>query len=132
MEAPTATPPRPYWIPEEADLEALPKEVQLALTEVVNRAYQELVLGAADALERFAGATYVHLLWLELLHQFELGKQLDNLLRPNHGFAARADRIAQHLRLVGAKQQAGSFLLRVQALQDKDTAGSHRPRGFPR
>jgi hypothetical protein len=104
----------------------------VAITEIVNPAYQELVLGAGDALERSAGATHVHLLWLELLHQLALGNQLENLLRSNHGFAAQADRIAQHLRLAAAKQQAGSFLLRIQAVQDKDTAGSQRPRGFPK
>jgi hypothetical protein len=107
MDALTPTPARPYWIPEQTDLEALPPAVQLAITNVVNRAYQELVLGAADALERSAGATDVHLLWLELLHQFELGNQLKNRLRPNYGFAARADTIAQHLRLA-AKQHTGT------------------------
>ena len=104
MDATTPHPPRPYWIPEEIDLAALPKAVQLAVSEILNRAYQELVLGAADALERSAGTTYVHLLWLELLSQFELGNQLANL-QHDQGLAAPPNLIAQHLRLVGAKQQ---------------------------
>ena len=32
--------------------------------------YEQLVLGAADPLERATAATFVHLLWLELLQQF--------------------------------------------------------------
>jgi hypothetical protein len=55
-------------------------------------------------LERSAGTTYVHLLWLELLSQFELGNQLANL-QHDQGLAAPPNLIAQHLRLVGAKQQ---------------------------
>ena len=122
MEATTPSPSRPYWIPERIDLDALPEALRLAISEIVNPAYQEFVLGAADALQRSAGATYVHLVWLEVLHQCELGQELDKFLRPNFGFAAQADMVAQHLRLVGAKQQAGTFLLRVKAFQEKYTA----------
>ena len=132
MDAKPPNPPRPYWIPEEVDLAALPKEVRLAVSEILNRAYQELVLGAADALERSAGTTYVHLLWLELLSQFELGNQIANLQTPDQGLAAPANLIAQHLRLVGAKQHAGSFLLRLKALRGKHAAGFQRSTSFPR
>jgi hypothetical protein len=53
-------------------LQPLPKELRLAIMEIVNPAYQELVLEAAAALARSAGTTLVHLLWLELLQQLEL------------------------------------------------------------
>lgn len=123
MDATTANPSRPYWIPDGIDFEALPNALQLAITGIVNPAYQELVLEAADALARSAGTTLVHLLWLELLQQFELGNQLENLVRPNHGCAACADMIAQHLRLVGAKQHTAQFLLRLKVFHEKYAAG---------
>jgi hypothetical protein len=37
MDAKPPNSPRPYWFPEEIDLAALPKEVQLAVSEILNR-----------------------------------------------------------------------------------------------
>ena len=67
-----ATPPlsRPYWLPEDTEFAALPRPLQVAITEILYPAYEQLVLGAADPLERATAATFVHLLWLELLQQF--------------------------------------------------------------
>ena len=89
--------------------------------------YEQLVLGAADPLERATAATFVHLLWLELLQQLELGNCLEDLMRPNFGSAALNGVIAQHLRLVGAKQQTDSFLLRLKALQGSFQHGAQGP-----
>jgi hypothetical protein len=123
--------PRPYWISEQIDLAALPEPFRIAITEIVNRAYEELVLGAADALERSAATTYVHLLWLELLQQFELGNELESVSRPNLSFGARAEMIMRHLRLVAAKQHTGNFLLRVKAFHEKYAAALNGSTGLP-
>src|SRR5438477_98569 len=104
MDATTESFSQPYWIPEGFNFDALPQAFQQAITEILNPAYQELVLAVGHPLERSAGATYVHLLWLELLQQFELGDQMDTRLWLTYRFPERADMIAQHLRLVGAKQ----------------------------
>lgn len=131
MDATTPNPSRPYWIPDGIAFQAPPQALQLATTEIVNPVYQELILEAGDALERSAAATLVHLLWLEFLQQVELGNHLDNLVRPNHGFAVRADMIARHSRVVGAKQHTGTFLLRLKAFHEKSAAGLSRPAAPP-
>ena len=48
-------------------------------------------------------------------------------MRPNFGSAALNGVIAQHLRLVGAKQQTDSFLLRLKALQSRFQHGEQAP-----
>ena len=127
MDAATRALSRPYWLPEDTEFAALPRPLQVAITEILYPAYEQLVLGAADPLERATAATFVHLLWLELLQQLELGNCLEDLMRPNFGSAALNGVIAQHLRLVGAKQQTGSFLLRLKALQGRFQHGAQGP-----
>lgn len=102
------------WIPHGIDIDALPSEVRSAITDILYPACQELVVGAADPLERDAATTYIHLWLLGLIHQFELGKEIDR-----YGFAASAEMMVQHLRLVKAKQQTASFLLRAKVLKGK-------------
>ena len=117
---PASSSARPYFVPASVDFAALPEPIQLAFATIVQPTYDELVLGAANALARSAGVSLCFLLAVEVLDQFELGEELSFL-----GVAPEADReirdrtIARHLRLVGAKQHAASFLLRLETLRGR-------------
>ncbi len=51
----------PRWVPAGVDFQRLPPRTQQAIVEIVNPAYEELVLGATEALERSTGLSIVHL-----------------------------------------------------------------------
>ncbi len=104
------TPPaetRPFWIPPNVRFDALAPQVQRAITEVVNAAYQELVLDAPSALARAVGLTLVHTLWLELLQQIELNEDVAESLH----VAAHEDSVRRLLRFANAKEKAARLLL---------------------
>lgn len=125
--------PRPYFIPKGLDFEALPEEIKLAVREIVNPAYRELVLGASDALERAAGATFVHLAWLELLDQLGLGEQVAAGL-PGGGVVGdlvHEEDLQNHLRLLGAKQKAAAFLLRLREFRTRQRFSAGPWPGMP-
>lgn len=113
---------RPLFIPPGVDWEALPEELQQAISALVNPAYQNLVLEARSGLEQSTGLTLVHLLWLEILDQIQLGQLLlaaDSADSADCGAESRARAIAQHLKLVQAKLKAGSFVLRLEEFEQK-------------
>jgi hypothetical protein len=111
---------RPYFVPASVDYAALPEPVQLAFSAIIQPTYDELVLGAASALARSAGVSLCFLLAIEVLDQFEIGEQLSFLGISHDADRDQRDRtIARHLRLVGAKQHAASFLLRLETLRDR-------------
>jgi hypothetical protein len=106
---------RPYFIPSSVDFSALPAGVQMALTEIVAPTYDRLVLRAASSLERSAGVTLTFLLTLEILDQFQLGRQFDlGLTSKNAEPEERSKLIARHLRLITSKQTQVDFLMRLQ------------------
>lgn|GEM_PF-3063735 len=118
-QAPRAS--KPYFLPPSVDFKTLPEAVKLALDAVVQPAYEELVLGAATALERSAGITIVYALAEEVIQQFTLGATMD--FRRTHSsdqFIERERQIRSHLRLVNSKQSASSFLLKIRALRQKE------------
>lgn len=110
---------RPFWVPDSVSFDSLPEELKIAITGIINPAYCELVLSAPSGLEQSTGLTIVYLLWLEILDQIQLGK----------GFAENSDepdilkrgeaKIAQYLRLVGAKNKTSNFLLRLHDFKQK-------------
>ena len=113
--------PRPYFVPSGLDFDTLPEGLKLAIREIVDPAYSELVLGAADALERAAAVSFVHILWLELLDQQGLGTQIARHL-PKGGTVTELvfeDDFNAHLRLLGAKHKAAAFLLRLREFRAK-------------
>ena len=117
---PAAEPVRPYYLPETIDFHALPEPVKGALEVIIEPCYKELVLGAATALERSAGVSVSFLLAMEVLDQFEIGHQLNLSGTSNLGDTSeRQLLIARHLRVVGTKQQASGFLLRLQEMRTK-------------
>ena len=116
----TASANNPYFLPDDFDFDGLPAVVQRAICELVQPAYDELVAGAHDALERAAGASFTFLLLLEVLEQFNLTNQLDQNLKQGHGFRSlQDDDVIRHLRLAGAKDKVAGFLLRLRTFRAK-------------
>ncbi len=122
-------PVRPYFFPPGINFEALPEPVRVALQAVVEPTYRDLVLGVEGPLERSAGITLTFLLSVEVLDQFQLGQQLNFTADPTAVGSAERDRlIGRYLKLVGAKQHAERFLLRIHDLRARnDAAASSRP-----
>jgi len=116
----TSTTPlvRPYWAPQGLNFSKLPAAARLALESIVAPTYSELVLGAADALERSAGITLAFLLALEVVEQFELGETMVPGASADPSGAADRDRqIGRLLRIVSAKQNATKFLTRLREIR---------------
>ncbi len=118
---------RPYFIPEDFDFHALPEAVKLAFIDIVQPSYEELVLGAATTLERSAGVSLVFLLSLELLDQFEIGRQMNLTAAANTNSTDRNEQIARYLRVVSAKQAAGNFIFRLQSLRTRSNSSPAFP-----
>jgi hypothetical protein len=110
---------RPFFIPPGVEWDALPEELQQAISALVNPAYEHFVLAADDGLERASGLTLVHLLWLEILDQIRLGQLLLDSNSTDSGSESRERAIAQHLKLVQAKLKASSFMLRLEEFEQK-------------
>ena len=107
----------PLWVPDGVSLQLVPDEVRQAIVEVVQPVYQRLVLGADDPLEKSLGVTVAHLLWLEVLQQFDLKQEyaqyvLVPALQVDHGSA-----IDQHLRIIDSKVKVGYLLARLRELR---------------
>jgi hypothetical protein len=126
MEATTSHSTRPYWVPPGLKIESLPEQFRVAIAEILNPAYRELVLEAPGALERATGATFVHLLWLEMLEQLELGRDLASYLPGSTSSPERLRLLDRHVRLTGAKNKAGHFLLQIRTFREKYESGLDR------
>jgi hypothetical protein len=116
-------PGRPLWMPEGADLERTPVEIRQAVAEILRPAYEELVVQAGSGMEKSLGASLVHLLWLEILEQYDIKKdycKFDLLLEVDgtRGFA-----IDRYLKLVNSKLRLSSMLTRLRQLRLKDPNG---------
>jgi hypothetical protein len=90
----------------------MPAELQATIAAVINPVYLDLVLGSKDGLEKSTGVTIAHLLWLEILSQFELGR-LVSVTDSESNDEERQDAIAKHIRLAQAKLKASGLLLRL-------------------
>jgi hypothetical protein len=120
---PIPTEPRPQnlplWAPEGVDLQFVPAEVRQAVAELVQPLYDQFVIGAADGLEKSLGVSIAHLLWLEILEQFDLKReytQVDAVLGlPGN----RHEMIDRHLRLIDSKLRVGYFLVRIREHQKR-------------
>ena len=120
MDNPKTQPSRPYFLPVDIELEALPAPVRAAMTAIVQPSYEELVVGSKSSLERSAGVTLTFLLTLEILDQFQLGANLNLTGLLGAGADEKREKLMrQHLRLVGAKQKAANFLMRIRILRAK-------------
>jgi hypothetical protein len=110
---------QPLWAPEGVDLDFVPVEIQQSVNEIIKPVYEQFVVTAPDGLERSLGLTLCHLLWLEVLDQFDLKREytkIDSVL------AMEKDRgriIDQHLRLIDSKVRIGYFLVRLRELRKR-------------
>lgn len=112
-------PVRPLWIPDGVDFDSLPPQLRLALAEVIDPVYDELVLGAHGALERVAGLAVCHLAWIEVLTQLELGGALAAALARGEGVAACQDFVNRAVRTAMARDRLTHSLLRVSAFRER-------------
>jgi hypothetical protein len=122
--------PRPHWVPLGFDFDSLPEQLKISLVEFVNPAYEQLVLQAADALERATGLSLIYLLWIELLNQLHLGESYtqDHLIRSITAYQECVDR---NLEISEAKAKQTYVLLRLRELRhlsDPQLAASPAPR----
>ena len=118
-------PVRPYFIPPAIDFEALPEPVRVAYQAIVDPTYRELVLEVESPLARSVGITLVFLLAVEVLEQFQLAQQMDFTASSTGGGRADRDRVIdRYLRIVGAKQKAERFLLRLDDLRARNDAAA--------
>ncbi len=109
----------PYWIPDDVDFGRFPAELRTAIAEVINPAYRELVEQAREGLEKSAGLTVIWLMWLEILDHIQLGHSLTSSPSMTEASKEREQLITRHLRLVGSKVKASSFLLRLHEFEQK-------------
>ena len=132
-DTPPALPPIPEgrWTPPGIAFEMLPRPLQAALVELIGPLYEELVLAAPDALERSTGLTLTHLLWLEILEQYDLGRDY-SVVSGVLGTASpdRGPMIDQHLRLLEAKLRASHFLVQAREWAARHCRREPRALGF--
>ena len=107
------------WVPEGADLEVVPEAVQRAIGEVVQPVYERFVAEAEDPLEMTLGVTLAHLLWLEVLQQYDLKREYTEITAVLHLRDDRTSAIDQHLRIINSKVQVGYLLARLRELRHK-------------
>jgi len=110
--------PRLLWVPEGVQFDELPKPLQAALVDIVNPAYEELVLGAQTALEKGQGLSYVALLFWELLGHFDLGEAWGENLPHGDSKRQRAQ-LRRCSRLIDLKGRTAKFLLEAQKFYAK-------------
>ncbi|MFH1921251.1 MAG: hypothetical protein ABIP48_15395 [Planctomycetota bacterium] len=111
--------PRPVWAPQGADLEMVPDEVRQAIVEVIEPVYERFVRGTDDPLEMTLGVTVAHLLWLEVLQQFDMKREY---LEVSAVLGLPEDRgpvIEQHLRIIYSKVKVGYLLARLRELRQQ-------------
>ena len=119
----------PLWAPQGVDLEVLPEEVRQALAELVQPVYERMVHQADDPLEKSLGVTFAHLLWLEVLQQFDLKREYVPVSAVLGLSEDRGPMIEQHLRIIYSKVKVGCFLARLRELrrqwEEKEKGGEN-------
>lgn len=109
----------PLWVPEGVDLDFVPAEVQQAVGELVQPLYDQFVIGAADGLEKSLGVTISHLLWLEILEQFDIKREYTQVEAVLNLAGNRSEMIDRHLRLIDSKLRVGYFLVRIREMRKR-------------
>jgi hypothetical protein len=107
----------PVWAPKGVDLDVVPTEIQQVVAELIQPIYDQCVTNASDCLEKSLGITITHLLWLEILEQFDIKReytQIEAVLQITHN---RTGMIESHLRLINTKLRIGYFLLRLKEVR---------------
>lgn len=87
--------------------------MQRAIADLIEPIYRQLVLDAPDALEKSIGISITHLLWLEIISQFDLKRDYTQVEAVLGISMNRDSMIAQQLRLIDSKVRAGYYLMRI-------------------
>jgi hypothetical protein len=108
--------PPPRWIPPGIEFNSFPHEMQIAIAQIVNPIYEQLVLQADDSLEKSTGMTIVYLLWMEIFNQYQLGQEYipDNFLRQAGQYE---ETFTRQLQLVEAKAKSSYILVRLREIR---------------
>jgi hypothetical protein len=122
-------PATPFWAPVGVDLDCVPPEVHQAAAELVQPVYEQCVLRAAGGIEKSLGVTVAHLLWLEILEQFDLKREYTEVQAVLRLPGQRREVIDQHLRMLDSKVRVGYILVRLQELRQR---AAERERLLPR
>ncbi|MBN2580559.1 MAG: hypothetical protein JXB10_16360 [Pirellulales bacterium] len=120
-------PKQPLWAPEGRDLDFVPIEIQQAADEIIKPIYEQFVVNAPEGLEKSLGLTLCHLLWLEVLDQFDLKREYTRLDAVLGLGKNRESIIAQHIRLIDSKVRIGYFLVRLRELRKRLAAYQFSP-----
>lgn len=112
----------PIWMPRGADLSQVPDELREAAMRIIKPMYEESVLWSDDPLEKSLGVTVTHLLWLELIQQYDIRREYTTVNAtlgipyPVHGA------IEQLLRTIGSKVRVGHLMLQIRKLREHGEA----------
>jgi hypothetical protein len=98
--------------------DALPQGVRRAVGEVLAPAFQRLVVEAPDELERSAGITFVHLMWLEVCDQAAMSEIVGDRKAVYASVEEPEEAVARHLHLVAAKNSTGELLMKLRMVRE--------------
>jgi hypothetical protein len=117
-------PEAPYWLPEGEFWDHLSPATKRAAVEILEPAYQQLVVEAPSALVRSTGTTLVHLMWLEICGQLRMSQAVANPDSLDAIIQRPEQLVAEHLRLIGVKNDTAELLMKMQ----KGSGGAPRRR----
>ncbi|MEK6246709.1 MAG: hypothetical protein N2C12_00935 [Planctomycetales bacterium] len=122
---------RLYFMPD-VPFDSFPKQLQIALEDIIFPNYEVLVTNAPAGLERETGVTLVFLLAIEIIDQIQLGgKLVDELLHGEVDLDSRQDRQRRTdrlLRIIAQHDRTRHLLTRIQDLAKKWERPSNVPR----
>ena len=107
----------PHWLPRDHRWSEIPPDIRQNILRILAPAYQQIVTEAPNEIERSVGATFVHLMWLEMCDQAKMATAVAD---PNGLDAALQnpnEMIDRHLRLVGVKCKTAAILIKIQSLR---------------
>jgi hypothetical protein len=127
----TSSGARPFWVPASLDFDQLSPELQIAIKEIVDPCYRELVLEPKSALERASGVSFTHLTWLELFEAIRLNQGLARRLIKHKATHDLQESHELQLRLTAQKERMGRFILELRRFLQKFAETSPVPRPQP-
>jgi len=120
-------PRRPIWEPEGEALAAVPAEVQQMIHQILRPFYERFVTNARDALEQSLAMTLAHLMWLEILEQYDTKRLYAHIDMPLDLPGNHMARIEQHLRIIEGKVRVGYLLAYLRKCIDRCNGESIMP-----
>ena len=95
----------------------MPEDMRRLVSRILTPAYRRFVLDAPGELERSVGMTLVHLMWLELCGQVQLGTVIADPKSLEAILSSPEEMIDRHLRLTMTKCQTAELLLKLQMVK---------------